>query len=324
MEKRYDFVTWLRVAGVIMILLCHFMAQSTSAIFNMSAQFFNVGVEVFIILSGFLFGVRRGIGNPIAWYAKRLKRIYVPYELFVLLLAVIHFLCGIFVWKVDWLWLILGLQGSVVGVLGAEQTWFITPLLICYALTPLLDKAVSLLGEQQKRWLFAVAIAVLPIVWALFPAPGVHRLLSLVSCYILAFMLGYTFDYSSITKGRTLIACGMMCGSILVRLMVRHFFDGTVFYDQITVGYTQMLSAFCLFFIFAFLFQHVKPFRAVEFVSEISFEVYLAHYMFCVGPIRLFGLTPNWILNCLIVTCISVIIGFLIHKASNWIIKKLR
>ena len=104
----------------------------------MSAQFLNIGVPIFIILSGFLFGVREGGKNALSWYMRRIKRIYIPYELFVIILAVITILYGGNIIKRDWLFLVLGLQGSVVGVYGAEQTWFITALLFCYMLTPVI------------------------------------------------------------------------------------------------------------------------------------------------------------------------------------------
>lgn len=60
-KRNYNFATWLRVAGMVSILLCHYVQQSHNALLNMSAQFFNIGVELFIILSGFLFGVRGGV-----------------------------------------------------------------------------------------------------------------------------------------------------------------------------------------------------------------------------------------------------------------------
>lgn len=137
--KKYNFATWLRAVAVIMILLFHFVIESNNTVLNMSAQFFNIGVDLFIILSGFLFGTQGEIKWAWVWYRKRLKRIFVPYELFILLLAVVHIVMGKFVLKMDWLWLMLGLQGSVVGVQGAEQTWFITPLLLCYAITPVVS-----------------------------------------------------------------------------------------------------------------------------------------------------------------------------------------
>ena len=56
--KQYGFATYFRVLGVILILLCHFVQQSTNTYLNLTAQFFNIGVNMFFILSGFLFGIR--------------------------------------------------------------------------------------------------------------------------------------------------------------------------------------------------------------------------------------------------------------------------
>lgn len=308
-----------------MILMCHFTAQSSSSILNMSSQFFNIGVEIFIILSGFLFGTRSGeiYKEPRTWYRKRLQRIYIPYEIFILILSVVHILRGISIFKLDWLWLMLGLQGSVVGVLGAEQTWFITPLLICYAITPLLDKFMSLVKSKYLITVSVCIFTVLPLIWSCFKEPWIHTLLSLVSYYCLAYILGHFFDSISITPKMTIFAFFIMCCSFMLRFLIRHFFDGTVLYDSLTVGYTQTISAFCIFLIFAFLFHDKKPIKLVTFISNISFEIYLIHYMFCVGPARLFDLTPYWALNCLIVLGITIIIAFIINKTSNSIIKKI-
>lgn len=102
MRKQFHFATWLRSAATISILLCHFVAQSTNGLLNMSAQFFNIGVELFAILSGFLFGIQGGITNARSWYKKRLKRIFVPYEIFVVLLFAIHAVCGKNLLDTDW------------------------------------------------------------------------------------------------------------------------------------------------------------------------------------------------------------------------------
>ena len=59
-SSKYGFATYYRALGTLFILLCHFTSQSSNQILDMSAQFFNIGVEMFIILSGFLFGIRGG------------------------------------------------------------------------------------------------------------------------------------------------------------------------------------------------------------------------------------------------------------------------
>lgn len=79
MKKDIQFAEVIRFLGVILILLCHYTEQSVNVLLNMSAQFLNIGVSIFIILSGFLFGVREGGKNALSWYIRRIKRIYIPY-----------------------------------------------------------------------------------------------------------------------------------------------------------------------------------------------------------------------------------------------------
>ena len=325
MKKQYNFATWIRVAATVSILLCHFLIQSKNGLLNMSAQIFNIGVDLFIILSGFLFGVRQGETADVrAWYGKRLKRIFIPYEMFVILLFIIHAVCGRDLLDVDWIWLVLGLQGSVVGVLGAEQTWFITPLLICYAITPLLDRFFSETRKPGQLKCALLAAAASPLLWAVPKTPAVSTLLSLVSYYVVAFAAGRYSGKVRLTKGRAAAAFFIMAAAFAVRLAARHFCDGTILYERLICGYTQIVAAFCVFYMFAVIFEKVRPVRVVQKASEISFEVYLLHYMFCVGPVRLFGVTPYWITDCVLVTLATVVLAIAVHALSEKIIKSMR
>lgn len=130
-EKSISFAVWLRAAATIMILLCHFCSQRGGFLFNAAAQVLNIGVPLFFILSGYLFG-RNGVQAPYRkWFVRRLQRLWIPYWMFLAVLAVVHLVKGLDIFTKDWLLLLFGLQGSTVGVWGAEQTWFISALLIC-------------------------------------------------------------------------------------------------------------------------------------------------------------------------------------------------
>ncbi len=61
------FATWVRAASMILILLTHYTEQNGNPYFNLAAQFFDIGVSLFFLLSGFLFGVR---GRPKTQNAK--------------------------------------------------------------------------------------------------------------------------------------------------------------------------------------------------------------------------------------------------------------
>lgn len=265
-----------------------------------------------------------GVTDARVWYRNRLKRIFVPYEIFVVLLFVIHAVCGLNLLDVDWVWLALGLQGSVVGVLGAEQTWFITPLLLCYAITPLLDRYITIQMTKPQVISIICAAVGIKILWVIPESPAYNTLLTLVSAYIIAFVVGRFFEKLTFSKEKVVVAFVVMCVAFGTRLAAWYFFDNTVFYERIACGYTHGLAAFCIFYLFAVVFRNIQPPKWVSFIGGISFEVYLVHYMFCVGPVKVFGLTPWWLLDCLVVTALSIALAIIIHKLSHFVSKKLR
>lgn len=324
MKKDIQFAEVMRFLGVILILLCHYTEQSTNVLLNMSAQFLNIGVPIFIILSGFLFGIREGGKNALSWYIKRIKRIYIPYELFVIILAVVTLLHGGNVVTNDWLFLVLGLQGSVVGVYGAEQTWFITVLLFCYLFTPVIRFIVLEIRESRNKIIIYTAIILMiPIFLSFIPPAFVYTLFTPFCWYALAYLIGYKFTEIKLTSIGTICSFSLMILVFGVRILMRMVFDGSYLYDRITVGYTQAIAAFCIFYIIAYIFKNRKANRLVLWISGISFEMYLYHYMFTVGPIKLFGISGNWIIDCVVVTVVVLIISMIMNKCSTLIIRKL-
>lgn len=324
MRKEYNFIIWLRCLGMFLILMCHYVQESTNTILSMSSQFFNIGVDIFFLISGFLFGIQKiQSGGVLHWYKKRLKRIYVPYEIFVISLGIITLIIGGTILKMDWLWLALGLQGSVVGVRGAGQTWFITVLLLCYLLTPVMLKAIDALKNAKKLWILFIVSACFPAIWAMFTLEWVSTIFSPLSIYVLALIIGRCFDSIKLNKPLIIPAFFIMLFSFTIRILGKMLFDDTALYNRGIVTYTQVIVAFCIFYMFAVVFRKSKPFQGIEFISSISYEVYLLHYMFCVGPVRLFSLTSSWLLNCMIVTIITILAAFGLHKISALIIRKL-
>ena len=51
----------------------------------------------------------------------------------------------------SWLSCLFFVQGMHVGVLGADHTWFMTTLMICYILTPLIEKIWKRIQYKKIR-----------------------------------------------------------------------------------------------------------------------------------------------------------------------------
>ena len=307
---------------MVSIILCHVVVHYPNVYVQMSSQFFCIGVQIFFCLSGFLLGLQGQIQSIGIWYKKRLKRIYIPWLLFVIVLGFVHFIQGSDLLTWNWLRLLLGLQGADVGVQGAGHTWFITSLLLCYMVTPLLSAFVKQINPKP----IIIVLAIIPVVLALFPM-RVFMLLHPICWYGIAYVAGNTYNARWLTRRNGIIALAVSCVALVLRLVVRHNTDDTFVYDKLCVNYTQFVAAVGIMFFLAVLFKERSVGRMSMYVSDISFELYLYHYMLCAGPISIFALGLHWMWSTLLfavcVVGMAAAAHFLTHdclenKLLNW------
>lgn len=327
-KDKLNFAVWLRAFGVLLILACHFTQQSGNAYIIMSSQFFNIGNNVFFILSGFLFGMKSEteFQKMLSWYKKRLLRIYLPYESMLIILFAADFLV---LKKIDfsrWIPQVLGVQAWNT-VFGATQTWFVTSILICYLLTPLVAKCCYEIRDNKKVCLtFFAFLAVMPAIVP-YTFSGIIVEASIITpifWYSAAFLIGNNFERIPLQKRYAALAFALMSCGFVIRLLCRAVSDDTILYNYIIAGYTHAFGAFCIFYIFAVCFEKVRPWKIVTCFAGISFEVYLWHYMFTDGPLRLFGLTGLWGTDCVIVLVISIFLAFVANRIIGYIFQRLR
>ena len=108
------------------------------------AWWFNVGVQIFLFLSGYLYGNKDKIEGITCWYCNRLKRILIDYYLFIFpgILFAILFNKNITLTQIISL---ISFSGSG-GYLAFDHLWFISTILFCYFLTPFF---LDFLSEQK-------------------------------------------------------------------------------------------------------------------------------------------------------------------------------
>lgn len=220
----------------------------------------------------------------------------------------------------NWLLMAAGMKGLYGGLLkGANHTWFVTAILLCYLVTPLIGKLSLWLSEQKDRQIIAIFAAgggIIPILLAVIPIDFVSTLGAPIVTYGFAYILGANFEKVKKKNKTALLSLFVIAALFCIRFVLRRYLDGTIWYDKVTTYYTMTLSSFCIFCIFA-CFLDKKPPRFVNWFSKISFEVYLYHYMFCTGPVKLFGLTPFWITDCMLVTVVAVAIAGVMNTAAE-------
>ena len=316
-EDKYSFATWLRVFAMVLILLCHFFQRSNNTYLDMAAQFFNVGNNIFFVLSGFLFGIQNKKYNFIfLLYQKRIKRIYIPNFLMIFIFFIINIILKKDIILIQWILQFLAIQGWYT-VDGATHTWFITSLLLCYLITPLFSKLEIIISNRKRAVSMGIVLIFFPVLLAYTIHPNISSLLVPVCWYTIAYFMGKNFYKINITNKTLKIASTILIISFLVRIIARYYYDNTIFYNQVIAWYTHAISSYCIFFIFAFLFKNKKAPTIIYNISNISYEIYLWHFMFTEGPLKIYNLPLPWIICSTIIVIISVFVAYLFNKISK-------
>lgn len=318
-KRGYNWISNLRVLSMLMILLCHLIAEAPFALFRFTSQFFKVGVPIFFMISGFLFGIKEIKESISEWYVRRLRRILAPYYLFLMILASIYIILEIPFQIKNWLVSIICLQGMQIYIWGAEHLWFLTVLFVCYFITPILNEIRR--RNNVKIWIVFVSInVILSVIVTYIVDSQLGIYWNYLIVYTLAYISGHLYKRWSGKEKIWQIIPLFVVGTI-GRLCGKYFWDNTLMYNSLIVGFTEACLAGS-FFLFAKKYLCRRVIKLVSFLDKISFEVYLCHYMFIVGPISLMSITQLFLVNCVFVCISSIILAWIMNRIVNMIMKK--
>lgn len=320
-QSEMTFIVWLRAVSVVLILLTHLAQSAANPYMVMSAQIFNVGVNLFFLMSGFLFG-RLGIPKPWGkWYLRRLKRIFVPYWLFLLVLLGLHGCFGIRNGVEYWLRSLVGMQGFTWLLTGAEQTWFITPILLCYLVMPLTGTVTRWMDSRWGGRGLVAMTAGLAAAALVLPVVTVHVPIFVAPLFSsMAYVLGYAWERITIGKKQAVAALAAVAAVFAGRLVAKLLLDGTWLYDRMLANYSHYLASFGILIVFSRFFAGT-PGRLVRWLDRHSFEIYLCHYMFIFEPIGMKNWTPWWLLNSAIALAATALAAAMLHKGAEWFLR---
>lgn len=133
-------IAYLRFLACMMIVTCHFF----QAYDNDWAYVLNVGVQIFLLISGFLYGYT-GIKTVPRFFSGRIRKVYLPYLYWTI---IVSFLLIAFAYDR------FNIRVAIAQVLmlgrmdGQSHLWFIPVLFICYLILPVFtlikNRALSL------------------------------------------------------------------------------------------------------------------------------------------------------------------------------------
>ena len=295
-------------------------------------EIFIIGVPLFLFISGYLSG-KKPINKPANWLLNKAKRVLLPYLLVVWSVFAIHEIAKTEeISTLQWLVSSLTLQGlknyvvwktdflsiKYMAVPGTGHYWFVTVIMICYLITPLMQKyrGVSL-KTLEKILVTLLAIVVLCIsMW-----------LGLQLFYFMMYVAGF---FTGLKKIRTdnkyyIIITSLAVLTSLLRMILKAYIDGSDFYDRTFVLINNGMLAIWLFYTMYYIQSKTHSFFSkfavgfVYFFEKISYFVFLTHYIFLQGAFA----TTNYISNLPIALCVAIILAFFSAILLWGIIEKL-
>lgn len=281
-----------------------------------------MGVYLFLIISGYLYGKKDISKNSTytKWLISRGKRILIPLYVFMIILFCIYIALGLKIQPIHWIVYIFNLQGLGIDVHGAEHLWYLTIAMICYFITPILDKNKYKLNKQKLIVFFVVYVAI-QLIMSYFIYEQFGRYLILIGLYIVSYLIGFYWSNENINFKMFISYCINLVFALALRIIGMIMFDGSILYDVLIVGYTHSLLGLSIFFIEFYIVKQFKLnilFNIVKKFDAISYEIYLVHYMFIIGPVSVL-FTDYPIMNCIIVIISSYITALILNKICKLI-----
>ena len=298
------------------IIICHIFQTYG----NELAWWFNVGVQIFLIISGYLYSKKDySKESPLNILKKQFKKILLPYYLFLPIVIVLYsFLCPQYLSFTSIVKYIL-----CCGVIeGQGHFWFIPYILFCYLITPYLYWIKSLANDYSLiKTLFTYCFVIIAFIILSFAFHSYFNA-SYIVCYFIGYFIGDIFirfkEKFNIIYYITLCFAILFCGLKLYVLyiapvslngVVLSIFNLFKLYSHLLLGLAVFLTLLKL--------PNIKYNKVLSFSDKYSYEIFIVHSLFIRSPLHLLYITDYNMLNIIMAVFCTIIAGILYKKYAN-------
>jgi len=202
------------------------------------------------------------------------------------------------------------------AMVGLGHLWYVTIILLCFVLTPLLDKVYRKFTPtiNQTYSFFAICIC---FIQPLLILVGIQ--ISYIISFLIGFMIAKT--HYTITTKRFVGIVGLFLAITIIRFIAMRLIDGSIIYDRYIALVSQGSLAVLTFCLIFYVGQKLKATtnrigssKIVLLLASIIYEIYLLHYFFLRGPWPIKKYVDNIIVTDLIVVILSISVGLILSR----------
>lgn len=321
-KYRYS-LSVLRFIALMMIIICHIMQYEKFVL----AWWFNVGVQIFLCISGFLYG-QKNIGNIPTFYHKRFTRILVPYYTVFLTAAILELV--FYRSSFNFLKFGAGLFCRTT-IAGGEHLWFVPLILFCYTITPVIEAYRDKYIKNHRN----LYIGTILIIFILSIFGGLYARIfnpAWLCCYAIGYLLGVNDKgkFIRIEKPMVFFSVLAVIGNgvqIYIDYVKQISFDGYMeIAYQYFCNYNHTFLGVCLFLLMLRIFDnlyienHPSIISFLKITDNYSYETYLVHQFLIIGPFSLMTLTRWLPINIMIIFVVIIVLTWILKHVENKIL----
>jgi len=319
-------ISLIRILAMISIVLCHIFQAKNMGI----AFWLNVGVQVFLFMSGFLYG-KKEIKSTWLWLKKQYSKILIPYYVYVILMIVFYIIFerdSISFKNIVSLLLCFQIFDTTYGL---NHFWFIPIILMCYLITPFLQKVLKNESKSEITKLAIIFFIIFYVEVFAYLTPVDNRISNII-CYIIGYFIAY-LSYKN-KKQEKIISILIVLFAIIfniIKIFIIPDKSNILLHSifKIIIENSHILLGIALFI---FLYKILKKIevrlnpkgkKIIDFIDKYCFYIYITHHIFILGPFSIMNLTFSSILNIIIIICCTAISSYLLSKLTGLVKKEL-
>lgn len=326
-QANHDYsISLIRFIATSFVIICHVMQYLDIEL----AWWFNVGVQIFLCMSGFLYGGRNQIIDDLEFYKKNFLKILIDY--YVVVIPVILLFIA-FSEKLSIITIVKVLL--TYGTLdGGGHLWYIPYCLFCYLITPFLSRYFDHRKNKHVIGRFLLLSILVIVITETF---NNYFNSAWVFCYILGFFLGsisinekhklYNNMSFLIVVGAILFNSIQIIQDYIVKLelngIVASLYPRFCNYAHVALGVALFVV---LKAIFLRRFKNGCPNTIKKlclYSDKYSYDIYLVHHFVILGPFSLMAFTEKIGINLVLIMVIIVVSAVFVNFVSSHIRNKI-
>ncbi len=303
---------------MLFIISCHIFQFYN----NELAWWFNVGVQIFLIVSGYLYA-KKEVKSKKEFYSKQFQKIIIPYYIYISTIIIIYFLIKNNFISIE---IIFKSLLFIDEIKGLEHLWFIRYILLCYLLIPVYQNIIV-----GKNSIFKIIILLF-----------VNELIGLITnnffngtwlnCFVVGMLLNIYYDYLKNEVINNLIMCVIIAFNI-IEILLKYVMNinFTWIFQIIFNKYCNICHLMLGVVLFLLLKDFYKKFfskrkhnKLLDLSDKYSFYIYITHHIFILGNYSIYKYIDNLLISTIVVIVITIISSIILKTITELFFKLIK